>query len=355
MKHFFNKIILVVALFVFSANAKAQLYAGIEVGSKGIKISILDVDNIKRGDYVVSSFWTENVGIARGIAIDGNLAKEDLDKAIETVATSYEKIIKEYKVKENNIFVVGSSGVAMAENKQELVDGVKKAINKDLEFIDANDEAKMLLRGCVPPIEYPNAVVLDIGGGNTKGGYVDTRNGGVLVFFPISLNYGSITLTEAVNKKTKNQSIEEYNLKSFGFLPTLRTQINAMYASSPQTLEKEKVYMSGGAVWAFYTLMNGAAKEPFSEFRLEDVIYYDQVLKNNFSRYEQLAKTDKEAAKVLKVYSQKHLISGVNILLACLEALPNINDKELYFAKEGQLAWLVSYIADKSGKVKKIY
>ena len=355
MRIFFIKHILVCVLFFTSVATQAQLFAGIEIGSKGVKMSVLDVDNIKKGDYVVSSFWTENVGIARGIAIDGNLAKEDIDNAVAVVATNYEKLKKEYKVDENNIYIVGSSGVAMAENKQELIDAVKKSINKDLEYIDANSEAKMLLRGCVPPVDYTDAMVLDIGGGNTKGGYVDTRNGDVLVFFPISLNYGSITLTEAVIKNTKDKSIEEYNAKSFGFLPILRTQINAMYNSRPSVLEKGKVFMSGGAVWAFYTLMNGAAKKPFSEFKLEDVIYYDQVLKNNFTRYEELAKTDKEIAKVLKTYSQKHLISGVNILLACLEALPNINDKKLYFAKEGQIAWLVSYIADHSKKVKKIY
>ena len=41
----------------------------------------------------------------------------------------------------------------------------------------------MLLKGCVPPEEYINSVILDIGGGNTKGGYVDIRNNDVFVFF----------------------------------------------------------------------------------------------------------------------------------------------------------------------------
>jgi hypothetical protein len=113
--------------------------------------------------------------------------------------------------------------------------------------------------------------------------------------------------------------------------------------------------MSGGAVWAFYTLSNGAAKETFNKFNLEDVLNYDAVLKNNFRIFEELAKTDKDVERVLKTYSQKYLISASNILLVCLEAIPDINDKKLYFAKEGQIAWLVSYIADRSKKVKKIY
>ena len=344
--------------FLFQLTIYAQdlnLFAGIEIGSKGIKMSVLDVNNIKKGDYTIKSYWSENVGIVKGVSIDGNLTQEDMDKATAVVLANYIKIKQEFKVIDDNIFIVGSSGVAMAKNTQELITKVKIATNKNLEFIDAQTEGRMLLKGCVPPVDYKVSMVLDIGGGNTKGGYIDVRNNDNFVFFPLSLNYGTVTLTEAIIKKTKKETISEYNEKSFGFLPILREQINAMYGSSPIALEKEKVFMSGGAVWAFYTLYNGAAKEIFNEFKLEDVIYYDAVLKNNFQRFEDLAKTDKDVERVLKTYSQKYLISASNLLQVCLEAIPEIDEKKLYFAKEGQIAWLVSYIADRSKRVKKIY
>ena len=344
--------------FLFQCTIYAQdlnLFAGIEIGSKGIKMSVLDVNNIKKGDYTIKSYWSENVGIVKGVSIDGNLTQEDMDKATAVVLANYIKIKQEFKVIDDNIFIVGSSGVAMAKNTQELITKVKIATNKNLEFIDAQTEGRMLLKGCVPPVDYKVSMVLDIGGGNTKGVYIDVRNNDNFVFFPLSLNYGTVTLTEAIIKKTKKETISEYNEKSFGFLPILREQINAMYGSSPIALEKEKVFMSGGAVWAFFTLYNGAAKETFNEFKLEDVIYYDAVLKNNFQRFEDLAKTDKDVERVLKTYSQKYLISASNLLQVCLEAIPEIDEKKLYFAKEGQIAWLVSYIADRSKRVKKIY
>jgi exopolyphosphatase/pppGpp-phosphohydrolase len=353
-----QKLVFLVLLFTVQNIFFAQdtgTFAGIEIGSKGIKMSVIEVTNIKKGDYTVKSYWSDNVGIAKGIAIDGNLAKEDIDKAAASVLSNYTKIKDELKVEDDNIFIVGSSGVAMAKNTQELIDKIKLTTKKDIEFINAQTEGKMLLRGCVPPVDYKDSMVLDIGGGNTKGGYIDVKNDNNFVFFPLSVDYGSITLTEAVIKKTKKDDIAEFTEKLFGFLPTLREQIKAMYGTSPIALEKEKVFMSGGAVWAFYTLYNGAAKQPFSEFKLEDVLYYDAVLKNNFQKFEALAKTDKDAEKVLKTYSQKYLISGSNLLLTSLEAIPNINEKKLYFAKEGQIAWLVSYIADRSKKIKKIY
>jgi exopolyphosphatase/pppGpp-phosphohydrolase len=331
------------------------MFAGIEIGSKGIKMSIIDVHNIKKGNINVKSFWTENVAIAKSISIDGNMAPEDIDRAITIISNNYNKIKNEMKVPDANIFIVASSGVAMAQNTQVLTDKVKTATGKDLEFIEAHMEGKMLLKGCIPPIDYKNSMILDIGGGNTKGGYIDVVNNNAFVFFPLSLNYGSVTLTQSVIKQTRNEDLDEFNSRSFSFLPTLREQVNAMYKSSPQALSKEKIYMSGGAVWAFYTLYKGVTKEPFNQFKLEDVINYDAILKNNFKKFEDLAKTDPEIEKVLKTYSQKYLISGSNILLVCLEALPDVNNKKLYFAKEGQIAWLISYIADRSKKVKKIY
>jgi exopolyphosphatase/pppGpp-phosphohydrolase len=334
-----------------------NIFAGIEVGSKGIKMSVIDVDNIKRGDFSVKQFWTENVGIARGIAIDGNLALEDIAAAAAVIKENYNKIKTEHGVIESNIFIVGSSGVAMAKNTDVLIKKIKTEINKDLVFIDATMEGKMLLKGSIPPIDYLNSMVLDIGGGNTKGGYVDVYNNDNFVFFPISFNYGTVTLTETIIKKQKKlASMSEYNELQFGFLPTLREQIKAMYKSKPKALKKENLYISGGAVWAFYTLFNEMeAKGNYNEFHLEDVILYDAMIKNNYKHFEVLAETNKEVARVLKTYSQKYLISASNLLLVCLEDIPEINTKKLFYSKQGQVAWLVSYIADQSKRVKKIW
>ena len=349
-----NKILIILlctsGTYTFAQN---DLYGGIEIGSKGIKMTVLEVDNIKRGNYTKIDSWSENIGIAKGISIDGKLAPEDIEKAAQVVITNLTKIRKVFKVVDKNIFVVGSSGVAMATNTDDLVKSIRKDTNKELVFIDAQTEGKMLLKGCIPAKQYATSMVLDIGGGNTKGGYVDIDKD-EFIFFPLSLNYGTITLTESVLKKTKSINVSEFTEKSFEFLPILRNQIQEMYNTKPEALEKENVYLSGGAAWAFYTLTNGESKTAFSLFKLEDVLYYDAVLKNNFQKYELLAETDKEVARVLKTYSQKYLISASNLLLVCLEAIPKISNKKLYFAKEGQIAWLVSYVVDRAKNIKKI-
>ncbi len=355
-----NKIQTATALVVFMfvnnmiAQSNKDLYAGIEIGSKGVKVSVLDVDNIKRGNYEVKKFWTENVGIAKGISINGNLGEEEILKTIKVVKENLKTIETEFKVPSENVFLIGSSGVAMAKNHKDLIGRMKAETGKDLDFIDASQEGKMLMKGLIPPNKYKNSLVLDIGGGNTKGGYVDVSAMEEFVFFPVSLNYGSITLTEIVNKKTKSEEISDYNSKSFEYMPELRAQTTAMFNSKPKAMDKSSVYFSGGAVWAFFTLSMNKTDENFCEFTMDDVISYDVVIKNNYARYKQMAATDKEIERVLNTYSQKHLISGNNILITLLENIPDVKNKKLYFSKEGQIAWLVSYIADRSKRVKKI-
>lgn len=357
-KNMFKITFIILNLF-FSANSIAQknLYAGIEIGSKGIKISVIDVNNIKKGDYDIVSFWTENIGIAKGISIDGNLAEEDINNAGFTVQQNLSTIRNKYNVNDENIFIVGSSGVALANNTQSLIDKIKIMTGKDLDFITAETEGKMLLKGSIPPSEYKDAIILDIGGGNTKGGYVDVQNDNKFEFFPLTLDYGTITLTEAIKKTILNpkelEDMSVYKEKSFNYAPLLRSKIKEMLNTRPQSLQKKKIYLSGGALWAFTTLYyNTENDDHFVEIKMEDIINYDAILKNNFIKYENLAKNNKQANKVLNTYSQKHLISGNNILIACLESIPDLKSKKIYFAREGQIAWLVSYVVDRSKKIK---
>ncbi|WP_432221064.1 exopolyphosphatase [Flavobacterium sp. TMP13] len=350
--------ILILSLSSTTVFAQKELYAGIEIGSKGVKISVIHVSNIKKGNYDIIAYWTENVGIAKGIQIDGKLDQKDIDRAAAVVFENLAKIKNKYAVADDNIFIVGSSGVAMASNTQDLTARVKTLTGKDLEFIDVETEGKMLLKGCIPPKDYESAMVLDIGGGNTKGGYVDTLNDNKFEFFPLSLDYGTITLTEAVNKTIVNKAdidnIEVYKEKSFAYISMLREKVAAMLNSKPIVNRKKNVYLSGGALWAFNELYynDSANDKNLVPMKLRDVMEYDAILKNNFSKFETLSRTNSNAKKVIETYSQKHLISANNILLTCLETIPDIKSKNIYFAKEGQIAWLVSYVVDRSKKVK---
>jgi exopolyphosphatase/pppGpp-phosphohydrolase len=350
-----EKLYFIAALLFFSYSSYSQLYGGIEIGSKGVKMTVLEVENLKKNDYDVKEFWTENVGIATGISIDGTLFQEDIERAVAVVLLNYNKMLTEYKIEDKNIFIVASSGVGLATNTSELTDKIKALTKKNTEVISSSIEAKLLLKGCIPPKNYLNSVIVDIGGGNTKGGYAKEINGSG-VFFPISSDIGTVTLTELINKKCKQKTVFEFNEQMFEYLPTLRETFKKMYNNRPESQQKANVYISGGAAWGLYTLLTGkVAEENFTPVTYDDILSLKAVAENNYQRFVLDSESNVEKKKVLKVYQQKNLIAAFNLLETCLEVIPDISKKKIYFAKQGQIAWLVSYVFDNARGIKQIY
>ena len=213
-----------------------------------------------------------------------------------------------------------------------------------------------MFRGSIVKKNYLNSMLLDIGGGNTKGGCVEIRNEDINVFFPFNINLGTITLTEKINKRCNiKESTGEFQERLFDYGIELDSEIEKMYTDRPECKEKENIYLTGGAVWAFFTLSSQVLTGNFTEFSFKDIIEYDAVLKNNFKKLQALAESDTEATKVLKTYSQKHLISANTLLLKSLQGLGNLENKKIFFVKQGQISWLLAYVADSAKGSKVIY
>ena len=87
------KAIIIFIFLIPSYLISQELYAGIEIGSKGVKMSVINVKNIKKGKYEVVDFWTENVAIAKGIAIDGKLAANDIETVFNVAVKNYTKLL----------------------------------------------------------------------------------------------------------------------------------------------------------------------------------------------------------------------------------------------------------------------
>jgi len=348
---------LLLSLF-FSVNSFAQksVYAGIEIGRRAIKVSVIDVNNIKKADYKILSFWTDRINFAEHIATNGELTQDDINKISITVVDQLKKIRAEHKMQEENIFIVAAPVFASARNIDVLRTKINSLTSKELEVLDVNEEAKTLVKGAIPPVDFANAFLLDIGAQTTKGGYIDELKDNKLEFIPLELNFGTMTLTDAVEKTVVNKSqvndMSTYQEKSFDYNVILRKKTKELFDANPPLAKKDKLYLSGGAVWAFSTLFyDENVKDHYITLTLQDVIDYDAILKNNFGKFTTLAKTNKEAARVLSTYDQKYLISANNILVTCLESIPDLATKKIYFVKEGQVIWLISYIADRSKKI----
>lgn len=350
MKNYKFKIIAVLLLLCSINSMSQNLYAGIEVGGKGLKVYIIDVRNIEKEIVVIENFWSDNISLLGGVIANGAMTDADMNVTTQKVAVEYKKLLEEYKIEKNKIYIVISSGVSIANNTSILVDRIKKDIDVTAGVITTEKESKFLFKTGVPIKFQEDALLLDIGSGNTKGGFIEKKDG-TYTFINLNMNFGTVSLSELLSKQNKLYNFNDFVNATDSYYATLSNDIKNIFEAKNRCFDKKKVYMSGGSPWAFYTLFyEDETKLNFLEFNPADVITYDDNLRNNFEKFRVLAKKNKEAARVLKTFTRENLIVSNSILKATIANIKNIGSKKIFFAKQPEVSWVVTYICDELTK-----
>ena len=203
----------VVLISVFSLSAQnsarlqydnSALYSGIEVGSKGVKMSLLEVGkNAKNnGSFNVLKDTSVNTDFI-------SFSSPTFQATLSGLCNLYEVASKQYSIESDKIFTVISSGVQMQAQKEQknewinrLIDSFKLKIKdpqRKVEVIDALQEARLSHLGIVPDTRRFSTFLIDIGSGNTKGGYFPYDN--TTDFKLFNLNWGTKSTANATEKR----------------------------------------------------------------------------------------------------------------------------------------------------------
>jgi hypothetical protein len=166
-----KKIFLSIIVFCFCVNSNAQEIAGIEVGSKSVKLTVLNKEGEK---YTVLKDTSVNTDF---------ISFDEKTKAATLQAFSglYTFVKNTFSVSSNNIATVISSGVKAQADKAKKNDFIKSLIidfrkninedKKEVEVVSVLNESVLSHYGIVADENRYNTFLIDIGSGNTKGGY----------------------------------------------------------------------------------------------------------------------------------------------------------------------------------------
>ncbi|MEO6405177.1 MAG: hypothetical protein ABIY51_16140 [Ferruginibacter sp.] len=343
---------------------KANLYAGIDVGSKGVKLSIIELKKNAAATGVFTAIKDSSVNTDFI-----SFTPATFSATLKGLIGVYNLALKNYEINSSKIFVVVSSGVkgqAEKENKnswiKNLADSFRLIINepgKAVSVIDGMEEARLSHLGIVPKERRYNTFLIDIGSGNTKGGYFKNGNTKTLKLF--LLTWGTKTISNATEKRVENdKSIPNYN-----------KQMNRVLAGEP---DEEIVYavnesgaynmndnfaFSGGIAWAVATLLYPELIEnsvvPFS---YDELVKFSERLMNNYQSLsaENIVGTIKgnteiketitsEVQRVHKVFDQKSLMAGIGLLIKIVRQFEGTMEKKnFYLVKNGQVGWISAYV-----------
>ncbi len=336
-------VLVVVAASAMSARA-ADRRGGIEVGSKGVKLSVVELGANPGGlpKEVLTQFLETT--ISSQLKTTKKFAPDAIKDTAEAVA-KFAKVLKEEEgLTPEQIVVVGSSGIAYATNRQELVDAVVAATGlAPMEFITIEREIELTIAGLLPKDQWPTAALVDVGSGNTKGGLVA---GDHRVF--ITLDVGGTSFANTVSAQANGKPFAEAAaaLRHTMLDEPLAAQVKA----KPELLERKVVILSGGAAYAMTTLMHPEAiRSPQVTVTAAEISDYLKKLRDAKGIYQPdfeaiadpdlKAAAEKEYQSVSSKFKREELIAGAEILGALSTAL-QLEGKTLIFDRASATAWL---------------
>lgn len=371
-----NRLLLSISLIVFLfATGTAQksfklkyknslVYAGIEVGSKGVKMSLLEIGKNakKNGTFNIlkdTSVNTDFISFTTG----------SYHATAQGVWNLYQSAVKDYKVPSDRVFLAVSSGVqgqAEKDKKQDLVnkliDSFKAAINepdRKVAIMDVMEEARLSHLGIVPDAKRYNTFLIDIGSGNTKGGYFPVE-GDTKTMKLFQLTWGTKSISNAVEKRSEDdKSMANFKKQLFRVLEgspnteiTYAVNVSGAYAMS------DNIVFSGGIAWSVATLMypelidNGVVPTTYDE-----VLKFSEKIYKNYSAFNDTVLTRvlgegpskafaiKEIKDVNKTFDQKALMAGTGLLLKIMRQFEGIEEKKQFFlVKNGQVGWISAFV-----------
>lgn len=357
-----------------SVEQKEEIYGGIEIGSKGIRASVIGVKLTKSGEYVFDIKHSEadhSVSLAPTKAGDP-IADLSMTSAANIIKFYADKLVSEHEVPQDRIFVVGSSGVALAKNTEDLkkkIQATFRTFPPNIEFVTPEQEVQFDIIGTIPTSTRYQAAVIDIGAGNIKVGCMtkpSNSNKDEPNVFAFSIPYGTENFKELVKQQKGDFNATAKQLANTKILPTLRTELQRKGIIK----ERKIIYLMGIASWELATyLYPQYVNEHFvpiiiadiNRFRDMSTLTYDKLVNPNLSKItdEQLRQNaEAEINKAKNQVSDKQSTISGSLLLATVANEYNQPkaDKEFFFARNGVTGWVagyaVHYIAESYKRLK---
>ncbi|MEO6489910.1 MAG: hypothetical protein ABIO04_08240 [Ferruginibacter sp.] len=372
LKHLF---LIGCAFFVFTSTAKSQnnlklkykksaVYAGIEVGSKGVKMSLVEVskDSQKNLDFNILKDTSINTDFI-------SFTEPTLQATLIALTGLYNSALNDYNIPAAKVYTVISSGVKIQSEKANRTAWVKSFIDsfkirikepaREVEIVDVLQEARLSHLGIVPESRRYNTFLIDIGSGNTKGGYFPSGNKNDFKLFQLS--WGTKSTANATEKRLEeDKTLANFNKQLYRVLAgSANDEITYAVNLSGAYNMSDNIAFSGGIAWSVASLMSPELLEnPVVPVTYEEVEkFYDQLYKDYASvSATEIVKTvndpsvntgeiTSEISRIHKVFDQQSLLAGTGLLLKIMRQFEGIYEKkQFYLVKNGQVGWVSAYV-----------
>ncbi|HEY6402319.1 MAG TPA: hypothetical protein VI479_12975 [Blastocatellia bacterium] len=315
------------------ASDSKELYGGIEIALRAVRAVALRVSTSADGDNIPTIQGSDQIIPSTPFSRDEDLTTEYIADLAQSVGKLSDKLQGDYRVPQNQIYLLGLSEIPV-EDRDELAREVKEKIGRDITFLDAKGETELNIAGNIPRRyqsegkSYDNrsiSLLLDITAARIRGGYQQ-----------LSLARGRA----------------EYDYFTWDI--PIKSQLRVEAAQNPGLMTRKKVYLMGNIVWALAALLYPADQESYLSLTIQDIntFYYRALTDPEALLNPDLSKIRDESARsearkgreaIKAIYTPKALTAGAESLKLIVTGL-NLSDKRLIFARNSNLARLLSFV-----------
>lgn len=343
---------------------RANVYAGIEVGAKGVKMSMVEMD-ASAGEEAAFKILKDTSVNTDFISF----TQPTYQATLSALNSLYNVAVKQSKIPAANVFTAISSGVNIQAQKEDKKNWIDQLINafklssnepdRKVAVIDVLEEARLSHLGIVPEAKRYNTFLIDIGSGNTKGGYFPYGNTQRFKLF--QLTWGTKSTFNAADKLLgDDKALDNFKSKLSRVLAGAEED-EIVYAvnASGAFPKSDNIAFSGGIAWAVATLvvpeLNDNAVVPVT---YDDVLAFSEKLAQNPNLYSDYyivktlpentadtAKLTRDVKQVNKVFDQRALLAGTGLLLKIMRQFDGVAErKKFYLVKNGSVGWISAYV-----------
>jgi hypothetical protein len=332
-----------------------DLYGCIEIGASGIKGVVV------RSPPAASAEEIGAEAVKQYEPQDKNAFKPEAT-ASGRIATAVKQIKgqieKDFSLDKDHLFVVGSSGL-----REEIQKNLRDTLLQDglaIDFLTAGQKAKIQFTAVVPRNRIKQAVSIDIGSGNTKGGcwaaLSPSQSLGRLMF------HGALKL--GVSILIRFGATQTFWLKPMIFMVNCSMPSEPKLSLTRVCKNKPRLYLSGGIVWALVTLLKQGDSSTLVKLSVADIDTFSQKATDdpmallNPDTHESssgsadsdptnTSKAQSEIARVGTVFSENQLVAGAIILKTLRDECYFQRKTAIYFSRNGLYATAIGYVIDK--------
>ena len=148
------------------------LYAALDLGTNSCRMLIAQP---KGSQFHVLDSFSKSVQLGHGLESSGKLSRASMNRTINAIRICRQKLDR-HGVK--NMRLVATEACRRARNGENFVAQVRRETGLTLEIIKPEEEARLAVISCAPPVstKTEQLLVVDIGGGSTELVWIDLTN-----------------------------------------------------------------------------------------------------------------------------------------------------------------------------------